>query len=83
MSPFTDDDLERLRKEIIRCERSRSSLPLGEMIAAVSPLELKALLSRLEAAENLVREQGEHLERGRNADGVDEAKEVWREAAGG
>lgn len=76
---FTDDDLKRLKDTATRCEESASSLPLDEMIADVSPLELKALIARLEAAERLI----ECVTCGRDVRGIWETfYEKWRKAAG-
>ena len=83
--PFTDDALTIVRAQLATCEKSPSSMPLGEMVVAVGYAELKALVQRLEAAEECMDgHRGDCLgDLGRQCSCAhDENFEAWRKASG-
>lgn len=82
MPPFTDDDLKRLKEYVETCianqEKDRGT---ADSILEVAPYEFRALLARLEAAENFHRLVMENF-RARMPQKLQDADEAWRKAAG-
>lgn len=85
MSPFTDDDLYMIHKQLQGVEKSGGSLPLGEIVIPIGYTELKGLIARLELAEAALTTQcdcNDNYLTAINPCPEDIAIEVWRKVAG-
>lgn len=84
---FTDEDIKRVKEELKRIESSSSSLPIDELVVDVTYSEIKSLLARLEAAENVVKLTAIDMKHFKETSKLYlyptlEAIEAWRESKG-